>query len=350
MGFLEEKNNYPEYIEQIYEFKIPNGMKTQRLDIFLTNSIANASRTKVQRAIANGKVQINGKVAKSSHKVKAGDMIICSIMKPPPIVLLPEDIPLDIVYEDEYLMVVNKPAGMVCHPAFGNRYGTLINAVLYHLGVRESLELNFDNDEEELDEGVIFSSEYVRPGLVHRLDKDTSGLIIITKNSEIHNQIASQFENRTISRHYLALAWGKFEEKNGFIIGDIARSPKDRKLFAVVRKGGKYAKTEYEVIEEFDYLTLLKLKLHTGRTHQIRVHLSHLKRPVFGDNSYGGDKIIYGSNNPKWRNQAVKMLEIAKRQMLHAYELTFYHPVRKENMTIKSDLPDDFKKILEFLK
>ncbi len=349
MNYSEEKNNYPDYIEQIYEFKVTKGMKTQRLDIFLTNSIANASRTKVQKAIANGNVQINGKVAKASQKIQSGDEIICTILKPPPIVLLPEEIPLEIAYEDEYLLVVNKPAGMVCHPGFGNRHGTLINAVLYHLGIREALELNYENDEEDLDEGLIFSSDIVRPGLVHRLDKDTSGLIIITKNSEIHNQIASQFENRTINRYYLALAWGKFDEKKGFIIGNIARSTKDRKLFAVVSKSGKYAKTEYEVLEEFEYLSLLKLKLHTGRTHQIRVHLSHLKKPVFGDISYGGNKIIYGGNNPLWKNRATKMLEIAQRQMLHAFELTFFHPVLNENVTIKTSLPNDFNKVLDFL-
>ncbi len=346
----ENNNNYPEYIEQSFEFIIPSGMKHQRLDIFLTHSIANASRTKVQKAIDSGNVLINGKIARASQKVQPYDNILCKILKPPPIILKPENIPLEIVYEDEYLVVINKRAGMVCHPGFGNRYGTLVNAILYYFGMRDTIELEIDTDDELTDEGLIYSSNLIRPGLVHRLDKDTTGLVIITKNPEIHNQISSQFENRTIQRSYKALIWGKFDEKKGFITGDIGRSPKNRKLFTVVEKGGKHSKTEYEVINEYEYLSLVKLKLHTGRTHQIRVHLSHIKKPVFGDKSYGGDRILYGGNNHHWKSKVSKLLAMINHQLLHAYELSFFHPILKENIILQSEIPNYFREILNVLE
>jgi len=270
-------------------------------------------------------------------------------MKPPPIELVPEDIPLDIVYEDNYILVVNKPPGMVTHPGYGNRYGTLVNAVLYHTGSRESVTLEYDDDE-GTDEGLLFSSESVRPGVVHRLDKDTSGLLVISKNPHVHARLADQFANRTVSKEYYALVWGRFREDTGTINGDIGRSSKDRKLFAVVRKGGKHALTEYEVVEEFEYLTLVKIKLHTGRTHQIRVHFSHIKHAVFGDSSYGGDKLLYGANNTKWRALAQKCLDIAGRQLLHAKSLGIKHPESGEDMVFTSDLPEDMSRIIDLIR
>ena len=346
-----ERSNYPDYIEKVFEFDISPGKTPERLDVFLTNNIKNASRTKVQKAIEEGCVTVNGKPAKGSKKIQPGDSIICKIMKPPPIRLIPEDIKLDVVYEDDYLLVINKPPGMVTHPGYGNRYGTLVNAVLYHTGQRESLELDIDDDEEDnYDEGVVFASDEIRPGVVHRLDKDTSGLLVVSKNPVVHAKLAKQFADRTIKRSYNAIVWGRIEDNEGSIEGDIGRSPRDRKLFGVVKKGGKYARTDYKVIERFNYLTLLQLKLWTGRTHQIRVHCSHINHPVFGDPDYNGNKIVYGNQNNKFKNLADKMLKSVNRQMLHAKELGFTHPETKEFISFTSELPEDMKKILETLK
>jgi 23S rRNA pseudouridine1911/1915/1917 synthase len=271
-------------------------------------------------------------------------------MKPPPIELVPENIPLDIVFEDDELMVVNKRAGMVTHPGFGNRYGTLVNAVLYHLGFRESLKIDLGEEEEdEPDEGSIFASDAVRPGVVHRLDKDTSGLIIVSKNPTAHARLASQFADRSISRTYYTLVWGDVKKDSGTIEGDIGRSSRDRKLFAVIKKGGKYAVTDFEVIERYGLITLLKVKLRTGRTHQIRVHFSHIKHPVFGDPAYGGDNLILGSSSFQ-KNILNKCLKIANRQMLHAKEITFLHPSNSEIMTFSSELPPDFDTIIRIIK
>ena len=338
-----ERDNYPEYIEKIFNFRITSGQNPERLDVFLTNNIRNASRTKVQQAIEEGYVTINGKPAKSNKKIQPNDEITCKIFKPPPIELVPENIPINIAYEDEHLLVINKAAGMVTHPAFGNRYGTLVNAVLYHTGFRESIPIEVSEDEEEYDENYAFSLDSIRPGVVHRLDKDTSGLIVVSKNPVIHASLAKQFFDRTISRFYYAYIWGNLEDDHGIIEGDIGRSPRDRKLFAIVKKDGKIAKTEYWVLKRYEYITFVKIKLWTGRTHQIRVHFSHHSHPVLGDQSYGGNSIVFGGNNNTFRKCANKLLEIADRQMLHAKVLGFYHPVLKEELFFESDLPEDMK-------
>ncbi|MEM4270925.1 MAG: RluA family pseudouridine synthase, partial [Candidatus Pacearchaeota archaeon] len=198
---MDENLNYPDYIESVFEFKVTAGQTPQRLDVYLVNSIKNATRTKVQKAIDEGFVTINGKVTKGSKKVKPGDLIICKLLKPPPIELIPEDIPLNIIFEDDYLILVNKPSGMVSHPGFGNRTGTLVNALLYHLGHRDRIKIEIEEDDEENnDEGKIFASDSIRPGLVHRLDKDTSGIMLIAKNPEIHSQLAKQFAERTVEK------------------------------------------------------------------------------------------------------------------------------------------------------
>lgn len=358
---MEYNPNYPEYIEKIYSFIIPAAQIPERLDSYLTRSIHNATRTRIQKAIEAGNITVNGKISKASKKIQPFDSIICKIMKPPPIVLVPENIPLNIYFEDDFLIVVNKPAGMVSHPGFGNRYGTLINAILYHLGLRDSItiethqedeEENYDLDEveEHINPCDIYASDLIRPGLVHRLDKDTSGLLVISKNSDIHAPLAKQFFDRTIERFYYALVWGNFENDTGIIEGNIGRSPRDRKLFAVVKNSGKEAKTEYNVIDRFEYLTLLKVKLWTGRTHQIRVHLSNLKHPVFGDVSYGGDKMLYSGHNPKIKNVLDKCLKLVNRQMLHAETLGFTHPITKETLVFHSELPDDYSNVLNYLK
>jgi len=348
---MDKNNNYPEYIESIYEFKVPQGQTPQRLDIYLVNNIKNATRTKVQKAISEGVVTINGKVTRGSKKVQPGDLIICKLLKPPPIELIPEDIPLNIIYEDDYLMLVNKPSGMVSHPGFGNRSGTLVNALLFHLGHRERIKIEIDEDEEEInDEGKIFASDSIRPGLVHRLDKDTSGIMLIAKNPDIHSLLAKQFADRSVEKKYLALVWGKFDEPQGRIEGDIGRSNLDRKLFAVVKKGGKPAITEYKVVDEFQYVSLVEVNLLTGRTHQIRVHFSHIKHPVFGDVQYGGDKIIYGYNNKKLKDLYNECLKLTRSQQLHSFSLRFEHPILKKSMNFEAELPQLFSELISKLK
>lgn len=344
-----EKDNYPDYIEKIYDFRITAGQLPERIDVFLTRSIMNATRAKVRKSIENKLVTVNGKPAKPSRKIQPGDHVVCKMMKPPPIVLVPEDIPLDILFEDDSLMVVNKPPGMVTHPGFGNRYGTLVNAILYHVGLRKSIEIeNVDDDDDE--RKPVFASDAVRPGVVHRLDKDTSGILVVSKNPAAHAKLADQFAERTTERFYYALAWGKFEKDKGTLEGDIGRSPRDRKLFAVVRKGGKHARTDYEVMKRYEYVSLLKLKLHTGRTHQIRVHLSNIHRPVLGDVDYGGNKIIFGGHNPQWKRKAAECLKKANRQMLHAKTLAFTHPETGERLTFSSELPNDIKEVFGILE
>ncbi|MCX7908719.1 MAG: RluA family pseudouridine synthase [Ignavibacteria bacterium] len=340
---------------QIVEHKIivPPGKIPERIDAFLARHLRNVSRTKVQNAISNQDVLVNGKAVKANHKIKPSDVIVCRLRRLPPLKLIPENIPLDIVYEDDYLMVVNKPAGMVTHPGYGNRTGTLVNAVLYHLGYREEIEISgeeLEEMDEEQDEGKIFSSALIRPGVVHRLDKNTTGLLLISKEPSIHQQLAEQFSTRTVERYYYALVWGEFQEDNGTYEGDIGRSPKDRKLFAVVKKDGKPAITDYWVVERFNYLTLVKIKLRTGRTHQIRVHFSHNKHPVFGDPSYGGNNVVYGGHNVRFKQFITKLLKATTRQMLHAKTLGFYHPVLKTNLSFDSPFPIDFEIVLQEIR
>lgn len=343
-----DDRNYPAYIQHTYEFAIPAGQKSERVDTFLARSIHNASRTRVQNAIDSGAVLINGRPAKSSRKIQPGDVIVCHVMKPPPIELLPEDIPLTILYEDAELLVVNKPAGMVTHPGFGNRYGTLVNALLYHMGVRESQVLDSDDDDDDTDdEGAIYSSDAVRPGIVHRLDKDTSGILVVAKNSHAHAMLAKQFAQRTAKREYQAIVWGVVKTDAGTIEGNLGRSQRDRKIFAVVQKGGKHAITDYRTIERFDFLTLVSLSLRTGRTHQIRVHCSHIGHPLFADAAYGGANVVYGSGTAaKHKQHVANLLKIMPRQALHAKTLAFRHPTTGAWMEFDSELPADFQALL----
>jgi len=345
------KNNYPEHVETIINIDVPKNQTLERLDVYLTRNVANASRSKVKKAIDDGLVTVNGNIGKASQKVKGNDKIICKIMKAPPIELVPENIPLEIIHEDDYLLVVNKPAGMCTHPGYGNRYGTLVNGLLFHLGIKDTIKLDdYDEDDEESEEaeGSIFASEFVRPGIVHRLDKDTSGLLVVAKNEQTLAKLSKQFAEHKSERHYYALVWGNPKEDKGTIESLIGRAPKDRKLYAVVKSDGKYAKTDFEVIERYNFATLLKLSLHTGRTHQIRVHMSHIKHPVWGDKSYGGDKIVY-SYLPEINQIARKCLQMTNRQLLHAKTLGFIHPETQEFLKFESSLPDDFVKVLDVL-
>jgi 23S rRNA pseudouridine1911/1915/1917 synthase len=344
-----------EYIEQLFEFQIPKGQKSERIDLYLTRMIQNATRTKVQKAIDDGRVSVNGKIVKSSHKTKPNELIVCKILKPPPMELIPQNIPLEIVFEDNYLMVINKPAGMVVHPGFGNRYGTLVNAVLYYLGKREAISFELDEDDIEEDseldsENLLFNSDVIRPGIVHRIDKDTSGLLVLAKDGTTHAHLASQFSKHTIEREYWAIVWGKFPSEKGTIEGDIGRSLQNRKKFSVVKKDGKYARTDYFVLKEYEFASVVKYKLHTGRTHQIRVHSSYLNHPIMGDELYGGNKLLFGGEIPRLRKKAMKCLETANRQMLHAKTLGFVHPITNEKILFNSDLPKDMQQVIEILE
>ncbi|MEW6654057.1 MAG: RluA family pseudouridine synthase [Bacteroidota bacterium] len=312
--------------EKKIKIEVPEGKKKERIDVFLANSVENATRSRIQKLIKASGVIVNGEVVKANYQVSPKDVIDLTIpTNPRPEETEAEDIPLDIVYEDEFLLVVNKPAGMVAHPSLGNYSGTLVNALLHH--TQKLSELNEDA---------------FRPGIVHRIDKETSGLLLIAKDEWTHAQLAKQFYHHTIDREYWAICWGKFKQQKGEIIGSIVRSNKDRKIFTVSETEGKYAHTFYEVIEEFDFASLLKLKLKTGRTHQIRVHLNYVNHPIFGDPTYGGRKIVYGFDLPKIKARVENMLKIMKRQALHAKTLGFIHPHTKEKVFLESALPEDF--------
>ena len=319
--------------EKKFRFEITGGQEKKRLDLYLTNSIEHSTRTRIQKLFKAGLVLANGEPAKPNYKIVPGDIIEVTIpVAPRPDTIEPEEIPLDITYEDEDLMVINKPPGIVVHPALGNHTGTLVNALLHHTNKLSSL------------------NEDSRAGIVHRIDKDTSGLLLIAKDEWVHSELAKQFAEHSIDRTYCALAWGLFPEHTGEIIGNIGRSKKDRKLFAVLENEGKHAHTFYKVIEEFDFATLLELKLKTGRTHQIRVHLSHINHAVFGDHTYGGRRINYGLHIPQIKGRVDKLLKLIDRQALHAKTLGFYHPVKKERMVFDSELPGDMQAVIGELR
>jgi 23S rRNA pseudouridine1911/1915/1917 synthase len=316
-----------------YEFEIviPAGKKKERLDVFLTNHVENATRNKVQRAVQDGAVLVNNKKAKPSHQVSPGEIIHITLSKSPPQEALPENIPVDVVYEDNDLLVVNKPAGMVTHPAYGNYTGTLVNALLYHCNHLSSL------------------NDPTRPGVVHRLDKDTSGLMVIAKTDVAHAKLARQFALRTIKREYWAIVWGTFKQNRGVIETLLGRSKSDRKKMAVV-EGGKRAITEYTVLEQFPYLTLVKLKLRTGRTHQIRVHLAHINHPVFGDPTYNGRHLVAGPGTPRQKGEVQHLLKLIPRQALHAKTIGFIHPTTQKDVLFDSEPPQDMGAVLDHLQ
>jgi 23S rRNA pseudouridine1911/1915/1917 synthase len=371
-----DERNYPAHVEHIYTYTITAGQQPRRLDAYLTDTVPHVTRTKVQRAIEDGHVVVNDKPVKVSRKILPGDVITVRMMRLPPPELLPEDIPLDILYEDDTVLVVNKAAGMVTHPSFGHRYGTLVNAVLWHFGARKATLIGAvqgtgsmgedDDDEGDSDsddndnsgdtpdapdnEHALYASDVVRPGIVHRLDKDTSGILVVSKQTAAHPKLAEQFAKRTAKREYYALVWGRMKDDAGVIEGDIGRSPRNRKLFAVVKKDGKPAATEFRVVERFQHLTLLALKLRTGRTHQIRVHCAHRHHPLFGDQSYGGDVVVFGGEQPRFRQMAQRLLAQLPRQALHARMLGFTHPFSRQWMEFASELPADFQAVLDALR
>jgi 23S rRNA pseudouridine1911/1915/1917 synthase len=319
---------------QSIEILVPPGKVRERIDVFLTHHIENATRSKVQQAIEQGQVLVDGTPRKASYRISPGERVSVTLPKSPPPDVTAENIPLDVLYEDNRLLVVNKPAGMVTHPAHANYSGTLVNALLYHCNGRLST-LN----------------EVTRPGIVHRLDKDTSGIMVIAKDDVAHAHLAKQFASRTIDREYWAVVWGLFPPRlpSGVIEAALGRSSTDRKKIAV-RREGKHAVTEYAVLEEFTYLSLVRLKLRTGRTHQIRVHLHHVGHPVFGDPTYGGRRIAWGSMEKKRKDEVQKLLALIDRQALHAKTLGFVHPGTGEHMKFNSALPADMEAVLALLR
>lgn len=316
-----------------YRFEADKGQSPLRVDKYLMNRIENATRNKIQKAAKDGNILVNEEPVKSNYKVKPYDVIRIVFEHPPyEFLLTPEDIPLNIVYEDDQLIVINKEAGMVVHPGHGNYSGTLINALAFHF---ENLPMN--------------SSE--RPGLVHRLDKDTSGLLVVAKTEEAMADLSQQFFEKTPKREYVALVWGDIEEDKGTIEGNIGRNPKNR-LQNIVYEGedadlGKPAVTHYNVMERLGYVTLVSCELETGRTHQIRVHLKHIGHTLFNDERYGGDLILKGTTFNKYRQFVDNCFSVLPRQALHAKTLGFIHPSTKEYMEFTSELPEDMEACLE---
>lgn len=308
------------------------GQSPVRIDKFLIDHMANTSRNKIQQAADAGSIAVNGKVVKSNYKVKPGETIVITYNTPEyDNTIVPENIPLDIVYEDDELMVVNKPAGMVVHPGCGNFNGTLINAVAWHLK---------DNP--------TFDANDPQVGLVHRIDKNTSGLLVVAKTAYAKAFLGKQFFNKTTKRTYNAVVWGTLKENEGTVVGNIARNPRNRLQMAVTADEtvGKHAVTHYKVLERLSYVSLIECNLETGRTHQIRVHMKHIGHILFNDDVYGGDEILKGTQFNKYSQFVRNCFKICPRQALHAKTLGFVHPTTGEMMNFDSQLPDDFQALL----
>jgi 23S rRNA pseudouridine1911/1915/1917 synthase len=314
-----------------YRFDVPKGQALLRIDKYLMLMVPNATRNKIQNAASNGDIYVNDVTVKSNYKVKPGDVIRIMLSHPPfENRVDPEDIPLDIVYEDDALLLINKPPNFVVHPGHGNYTGTLVNALAFHF---QNLPMN--------------SSE--RPGLVHRIDKDTSGLLVIAKTEAAMTHLAKQFEDKTSEREYIALVWGNVKDDEGTIEGNIARHVKDRMQMAVFADPeiGKHAVTHYKVIERLGYVTLISCKLETGRTHQIRVHMKHIGHTLFNDERYGGNLILKGTTFTKYKQFVDNCFKVLPRQALHAKTLGFNHPTTNEFMRFDTELPQDMKDVIE---
>jgi 23S rRNA pseudouridine1911/1915/1917 synthase len=338
----EESNTEPqntiESNDELFErfsLIIDNGQEPLRIDKFLMQRIERATRNKLQQAMNLGMVTVNGKEVKPNYKVKPGDaIIIFSDMSPEQTDVVPEKMDLNIVYEDADLMLINKPAGMVVHPGSGNYSGTLLNGVSYYL----------QQQNPTISEDVL-----PRFGLVHRIDKNTSGLLVLAKSDKAVKHLAKQFFDHTISRKYVALVWGDMENESGTIIAHVGRHQRFRKLFEAYPEGdhGKEAITHYKVLERFGYVTLVQCILETGRTHQIRVHMKHIGHPLFNDDFYGGDKIVKGTVYSKYKQFVDNCFDVCKRQALHAKTLGFVHPVTGENVLFEAELPEDIAQVID---
>ncbi|MFU2094587.1 RluA family pseudouridine synthase [Ornithobacterium rhinotracheale] len=316
-----------------YRFTADKGQQPLRVDKFLMNFIENATRNKIQQAAKAGNILVNDEAVKQNYRVKAGDEVKVVLSYPPrENVIIPQNIPVDIVYEDESVIVVNKAPGMVVHPGHGNYSGTLVNALKYHFDNLPSL-----------------TAELERPGLVHRIDKDTSGLLVIAKTEYAMDHLAKQFFNRTTRRLYTAIVWGNIEEDEGTIVGHIGRNPNNRMQMAVFEDGsqGKHAVTHFKVLERLGYITVVQYKLETGRTHQIRAHMKHIGHTLFNDERYGGDEILKGTTFTKYKQFVQNCFQVCPRQALHAQTLGFEHPVTGEQLDFESPVPEDMTQLLE---
>jgi 23S rRNA pseudouridine1911/1915/1917 synthase len=329
---LKEQSETAELYEH-HRYTVDKGQGLMRIDKYLSTKIENISRTKIQAAADADCILVNKKPVKSSYKVKPKDVISVVLPHPPHILeIVPEDIPIDIVYEDDDLIVINKPAGMVVHPGHGNYTGTMVNALAYHL---RDIEM-FKKGEE-------------RPGLVHRIDKNTSGLLVVAKSDFALSHLAKQFFDRKTRRLYQSIVWGTFAEKDGTIEGHIGRNPRDRMKMHVFPDGkdGKPAITHYRVLEELGYVSFVECRLETGRTHQIRVHMEYIGHPVFNDDRYGGDRILKGTTYSKYKQFVENCFSMLPRQALHAKTLGFIHPRTKKELFFECELPEDMKAVLE---
>ncbi|MPR31989.1 RluA family pseudouridine synthase [Salmonirosea aquatica] len=327
-----QETDEEEDLYEHYRLVVDKGQGPMRLDKYLSLHVPNATRTKIQNGIDLAAITVNDAPSKASYKVKPADVIVLALPQPPrDTEIVPENIPLDIVYEDDELTIVNKPAGMVVHPAFGNWTGTLVNALVYHF---QHLPTGRNGD--------------IRPGLVHRIDKDTSGLLVIARSEYGMTYLAKQFFEHTIERTYYALVWGEPKEAKGTIEGHIGRSAKDRRIMDIFPDGsqGKPAITHYEVIQPLRYVSLVKCTLETGRTHQIRAHMKHIGHPIFNDSTYGGDRIRRGTTSGSYKAFVENCFKIIPRQALHAKSLGIVHPKTREFMQFDTELPDDFRQVM----
>lgn len=332
IGELNQENDESGELYEHHRIIVDKGQGLLRIDKFLFQRLENVSRSKIQAAAQAGNILVNNSPVKPNYKVKPADTISVVLPHPPyEFQLIPQELPIHIVYEDDDIMVVNKDAGMVVHPGHGNYEGTLINGLLYHLK-----------------DVPMFQSGDLRPGLVHRIDKNTSGLLVIAKTELSLNKLAKQFFERTTKRTYQAIVWGSFDEEEGTITGNIGRSPKDRLKMYVFEDGsdGKHAVTHYKVLENLGYVTLIECRLETGRTHQIRVHMEYINHPIFNDDRYGGDRIIKGTTYSKYKQFVSNCFEILPRHALHAKSLGFRHPVTGNEMYFESELPGDMTQVI----
>lgn len=333
---LPEDINEIDADEELYQqYRIVTDPKQEplRIDKFLMNRMENISRTKIQYAAKAGSIFVNDVAVKSNYKVKPGDAITVVFPKKAfDGILRPENIPLHIVYEDDFIIVIDKPPGLVVHPGVGNYTGTLVNALLYHF--------------EQLPAA---GGEPFRPGLVHRIDKNTSGLLVVAKEEFAMQHLAKQFYDHTVKRNYRALVWGEPEQESGTITGNIGRHPRLRKLFSVQSdpEKGKHAVTHYRLIEKLGYVSLIECVLETGRTHQIRVHMQHTGHPIFNDDTYGGNRIVFGTVYTKYKQFIDNCFQLMPRHALHAYTLGFIHPHTEKEMFFESNLPEDFQNVLD---
>lgn len=331
---IEDLENEEQQLFEHWKIEVDKGQTPVRIDKFLAEKNPYQSRNRIQQAADSGCIRVNNQPVKSNYKVRPGDVITLMLDRPKhDTSIIAEDIPLDIVYEDDVLMVVNKPAGMVVHPGAGNFTGTLINAVAWHL---KDLK-GFDANDPEV-------------GLVHRIDKDTSGLLVVAKTPEAKTALGKQFFNKTTHRSYNALVWGNLVEDEGTIEGNVARDPKNRlrmKVFSPESGIGKNAVTHYRVIERYGYTTLVECILETGRTHQIRVHMKHIGHPLFADATYGGEEVLRGQRSSTYKAFINNCFKCCPRQALHAKTLGFVHPITGVQMDFDSEWPDDFRQLIE---